>query len=53
MYRSKKFGVTNCREENRILAKLERDLSKKRKNKTVFKGTNSKGKINDILSSKI
>lgn len=38
MYRSKRFGVTNCKEENNILAKLERDLSRdrrkrKRKNK--------------------
>lgn len=53
MYRTKKFGLVSCKAEHQILAELERDLTKKRKNKTVFKGTNSKGKINDILSSKI
>lgn len=48
MYKTKKYGVVSCKTENQILAELERDLSKKRKNKTVFKGTNSKGEINGI-----
>ena len=33
MYKTKKFGVVSCEAENQILAELERDLSKKRKNK--------------------
>ncbi|NRO57402.1 hypothetical protein [Lactobacillus helveticus] len=33
MYKTKKFGVVSCETENQILAELERDLSKKRKNK--------------------
>lgn len=33
MYRTKKYGVVTCREENKILAELERDFEKKRKKK--------------------
>lgn len=33
MYRTKKFGVVTCKTENQILAELERDLSKERRNK--------------------
>lgn len=33
MYKTKKFGVVSCELENQILAKLERDLSKKRRHK--------------------
>ena len=33
MYKTKKFGVVSCETENQILAELERDLSKERKNK--------------------
>lgn len=33
MYRTKKYGLMSCKLENQILAKLERDLSKKRKHK--------------------
>lgn len=33
MYRTKKYGLMSCKTENKILAKLERDLSKKRKHK--------------------
>ncbi|NRN84094.1 hypothetical protein [Lactobacillus helveticus] len=52
MYKTKKYGVVSCKTENQILAELERDLTKKRKNKTIFKRTDSEGKINEILSSK-
>ena len=31
MYKTNKFGVVSCKEENFILAKLERDLSKNKK----------------------
>ena len=33
MYKTNKFGVVSCKTENQILAELERDLSKERKNK--------------------
>lgn len=33
MYKTKKFGVVTCKTENQILAELERDLSKERRNK--------------------
>ena len=33
MYKTKKYGAVSCKTENQILAELERDLSKKRKNK--------------------
>lgn len=44
MYKTKKYGIVSCKTENQILAELERDLSKKRKNKKVSKETKSKGK---------
>ena len=31
MYRTKKFGLVSCREENQILAELDRDLKRKKK----------------------
>lgn len=33
MYKTKKYGVVSCKEETKILAELERDLSKKRSKK--------------------
>lgn len=33
MYKTKKFGVVSCKTENQILAELERDLSKERREK--------------------
>lgn len=33
MYKTKKYGVVSCKTENQILAELERDLKKERKNK--------------------
>ena len=33
MYKTKKYGVVSCKAENQILAELERDLSKKKRNK--------------------
>ena len=33
MYRTKKFGLVSCREENQILAELERDVEHKKKRK--------------------
>lgn len=33
MYKTKKYGVVSCKIENQILAKLDRDLSKKRRKK--------------------
>lgn len=31
MYKTKKFGVVSCKTENQILAELEKDLKKKRR----------------------
>lgn len=33
MYRTKKFGLVSCKEENRILAELDRDLKRKKHRK--------------------
>ena len=33
MYKTKKYGLVSCETENQILAELERDLEKERKNK--------------------
>lgn len=30
MYRTKKFGLVSCKEENKILAELERDVENKK-----------------------
>lgn len=40
MYKTKKYGVVSCKEETKILAELERDLSKKRRNKHESAGRN-------------
>lgn len=40
MYKTKKFGVVTCKAENQILAELERDLSKERRNKREPPGRN-------------
>lgn len=40
MYKTKKFGVVTCKTENQILAELERDLSKERRNKHESTGRN-------------
>lgn len=40
MYKTKKYGVVSCETENQILAELERDLSKERKNKHESTGRN-------------
>lgn len=34
MYKTKKFGVVTCKTENQILAELERDLSKERRERS-------------------
>lgn len=46
MYKTKKFGVVTCKAENQILAELERDLSKERRNKHEPTGRNQ-GKKSD------
>ncbi|WFD52890.1 hypothetical protein [Lactobacillus phage CR191] len=33
MYKTKKYGVVSCKEENIILAELERDFEKKKNSK--------------------
>lgn len=33
MYKTKKYGVVSCKTENQILAELDKELSKERKNK--------------------
>lgn len=33
MYRTKKYGLVSCKEENKILAELERDVEHKKKHK--------------------
>ena len=38
MYRTKKFGLVSCREENRILAELERDVELKKRRKRKRRG---------------
>ena len=38
MYRTKKFGLVSCREENQILAELERDVEHKKKRKHKRRG---------------
>lgn len=40
MYKTKKFGVITCKTENQILAELERDLSRERKNEHESTGRN-------------
>lgn len=40
MYRTKKFGLVSCREENKILAELERDVEHKKKHKHKKEGNN-------------
>ena len=44
MYKTKKFGVVTCKTENQILAELERDLSKERRNKHESTGRNQNTK---------
>ncbi len=46
MYKTKKFGVITCKTENQILAELERDLSKERRNEHESTRRN-KGKKSD------
>lgn len=41
MYRTKKFGLVSCREENQILAELERDVEHKKKRKHKRRGETS------------
>lgn len=38
MYRTKRFGLVSCKEENRILAELERDVEHKKKRKRKRRG---------------
>lgn len=47
MYKTKKYGLVSCKVENQILAELERDLSKKRKNKHVSIKCNQDAKSNN------
>lgn len=43
MYKTKNYGVVSCKEENRILAELERDLErKKHKNELAGRDKNTK-----------
>ena len=44
MYRTKKFGLVSCREENQILAELERDVELKKKHKHKKRGKQHHGK---------
>ncbi|MEK3575438.1 hypothetical protein AAA420_11295 [Lactobacillus crispatus] len=44
MYKTKKFGVVSCKTENQILAELERDLSKERREKHESTGRNQNSK---------
>ncbi|MBU5980052.1 hypothetical protein [Lactobacillus helveticus] len=46
MYKTKKYGVITCKTENQILAELERDLSRERRNKHVSTRRNQ-GKKSD------
>lgn len=45
MYRTKKYGLVSCKEENKILAELERDVEHK-KNKRRAKRHHEKREIN-------
>lgn len=36
MYKTKKYGVVSCKEENKILADLERDFERKKRKKNEF-----------------
>lgn len=38
MYRTKRFGLVSCKEENKILAELERDVEHKKKRKHKRRG---------------
>lgn len=45
MYKTKNYGVVSCKEENRILAELERDLGRK-KHKDELAGRDKNTKPN-------
>lgn len=45
MYRTKKYGLVSCKEENKILAELERDVERK-KHKRRAKRHHEKRRIN-------
>lgn len=40
MYKTKKYGVVSCKEENIILADLERDFERKKRKKNELTGRN-------------
>ena len=40
MYKTKKYGVVSCKEENVILAVLERDFERKKRKKNELTGRN-------------
>lgn len=44
MYRTKKYGLVSCKEENKILAELERDVEHKKKHKHKKRGKQHHGK---------
>lgn len=44
MYKTKKYGVVSCKEENIILAVLERDFERKKRKKNEFTGRNQNSK---------
>ena len=44
MYKTKKYGVVSCKEENVILAVLERDFERKKRKKNEFTGRNQNSK---------
>lgn len=46
MYKTKKYGVVSCKEENIILADLERDFERKKRKKNEFTGCDKDTKSN-------
>lgn len=44
MYKTKKYGVVSCKEENIILADLERDFERKKRKKNELTGRNQDAK---------
>lgn len=44
MYKTKKYGVVSCKEENVILAVLERDFERKKRKKNELTGRNQNSK---------
>ena len=51
MYRTKRFGLVSCKEENRILAELERDVERKKKHKHKKEGNNMKDQQKELMDN--